>query len=105
MSFGFFITPGQPSFVGNEKAQCMFCKSMLSNTCWVPSKLRNNLRQQHKEHQNKPASLFENCYKKMFLNLVSLFKILLKVLLKMIISIAFTRCRKYVDEVQKLKVQ
>ena len=32
MSLQFFIPPDQSSFVGNEKAQCIFCKSNTVNT-------------------------------------------------------------------------
>ena len=41
----------------------MLCKTTYNNKSWVPSKLQRHLRQQHKEHQNKSASFFENYYK------------------------------------------
>ena len=65
--FLFFIAPGHSCFVGNKKVQCMFCKSTMGITCWMPNKLRKHLLDLYKEHQNKSASFFENYYKTHFL--------------------------------------
>ena len=88
--FSFFLPPGHSCFVGKKKAQCIFCKSTMGFTCWMPKKLRKHLCNLYKEHQNKPASFFLRIIIKLiFLNLVSCFKIISKVLLKMILQYCF----------------